>query len=109
MFRKRAANHHLLSYDADDAPVKEEIVIPQESAPEPESFAPQQSEPVTSDANYEAPGETPLKTEPNDGNVQNDDNEQSWNTDQMGGNHSVSYNDAQMEQDLPPIGIKEDG
>jgi len=43
------------------------------------------------------------------GNGQNGNTGSSWNNEHFNGNHAGQYNDAQMEQDLPPIGIKEDG
>ena len=57
----------------------------------------------------DVPSETPVKDEPTYGNGQNGDVGQSWNVEQADENQSGQYNDAQMEQDLPPIGIKEDG
>lgn len=37
------------------------------------------------------------------------DNVQTWSDGQVNGNHSGQYHDMNMEHDLPPIGIKEDG
>ena len=34
---------------------------------------------------------------------------QSWNGEQASNHQPDHYNDAQMEHELPPIGIKEDG
>ena len=59
--------------------------------------------------NIDVPSETPVKDEPMYGNEPNGGTSQSWNDDQSNGNHIGQYNDNNMEHDLPPIGIKEDG
>ena len=43
------------------------------------------------------------------GNEQNGDSVQSWQGENVNGNDQGHYNDPQIEQELPPIGIKEDG
>lgn len=58
---------------------------------------------------FNAPVEAPIKDEPTYGNGHNDDASHGWNGDQVNGGQPGQYNDAHMEHDLPPIGIKEDG
>ena len=55
------------------------------------------------------PSETPIKDDPAYEHGQNGETGQSWNIEQADEGQSGQYNDAQMEHDLPPIGIKEDG
>jgi len=58
---------------------------------------------------FDTPTEARVKDEPMYGNGHIDNGGQGWNGDQANGGHSGQYNDAQMEHELPPIGIKEDG
>ena len=74
-----------------------------------EIAAPPQNSILNDTNNFDAPIEAPVKEEPAYGNGNIDDSGQSWNVDQVNGIMPNQYNDAQMEQDLPPIGIKEDG
>lgn len=49
------------------------------------------------------------KDEPMYGSGHNGDAESSWNAGQVNGGIAHQYNDAAMEQEPAPIGIKEDG
>ena len=51
----------------------------------------------------------PVKDEPMYGNGLNGDTGPSWNVGQANGGIANQYNDAAMEQEPAPIGIKEDG
>ena len=66
-----------------------------------------------SDINQEAKdeefGNAPVKDEPIYGHDQNGDSGPSWNAGQPNGGSAHQYNDAVMEQEPAPIGIKEDG
>ena len=66
-----------------------------------------------SDINQETKGEgyenAPVKDEAIYGNDQNGDSGPSWNAGQSNGGSAHQYNDAVMEQEPAPIGIKEDG
>lgn len=101
----------MLSYDGDDAPAKYDVAAQPDFAPEPvEAVPPPQNESAGNEApSLDAPNEAPVKEEPMFGNGQNGNTGSSWNNEHFNGNHAGQYNDAQMEQDLPPIGIKEDG
>lgn len=99
------------SYDGDDAPAKEEPT----GEPDLPPVTVEASAPVTNGSGtngidtYNAPLETQIKDEPTYENGQGDNAGQEWNGDQMNGGQSGQYNDVHMEQELPPIGIKEDG
>ena len=54
-------------------------------------------------------GKAPVKEEAIYGNDQNGDSGPSWNAGQSNGGSAHQYNDAAMEQEPAPIGIKEDG
>ncbi len=99
------------SYDGDDAPAKEDTAAePDFPPPIVEAPAPVVNGLGTNNINtFDAPPEPPIKEEPMYGNGHNDDAAQGWNGDQVNGGHSGQYNDAHMEHELPPIGIKEDG
>ena len=59
--------------------------------------------------NEEEPGSAPVKDEPMYGDGQNSDTSPLWNAGQANGGNTHQYNDAAMEQEPAPIGIKEDG
>ncbi|KAF6238917.1 hypothetical protein HO173_002789 [Letharia columbiana] len=100
-------------YDADDAAAKPEALV-QDIQPEPiQASAPSDTGAFTSDANPEPKdeesGSAPIKDEPMYGNGHNGDTGPSWNAGQANGGNAHQYNDAAMEQEPAPIGIKEDG
>ena len=101
------------SYDADDTAAKPEPSV-QDFQPEPiQAPAPNDNGAFTGDAKQEpkdeASGSVPVKDEPMYGNDHNGDTEPSWNAGQVNGGSAHQYNDAAMEQEPAPIGIKEDG
>ena len=103
----------LHSYDADETAVKPEPLV-QDFQPEPiQAPAPADNGGATSDTNQrvkdEEAGSVPVKDEPMYGNGHNGDTGLSWNAGQANGGNTHLYNDAAMEQDPAPIGIKEDG
>ncbi|KAF6228410.1 hypothetical protein HO133_008140 [Letharia lupina] len=100
-------------YDADDAAAKPEALV-QDIQREPiQASAPSDTGAFTSDANPEPKdeesGSAPIKDEPMYGNGHNGDTGPSWNAGQANGGNAHQYNDAAMEQEPAPIGIKEDG
>ena len=101
------------SYDADDTTVKPESSV-QDFQPEPVQVpAPPDNGVITSSTNQEPKdedlGSAPIKDEPLYGNDHNGDNGPSWNVEQANEGNGHQYNDAVMEQEPAPIGIKEDG
>lgn len=101
------------SYDADDTAAKPEPLV-KDYQPEPiQAPAPNNNGAFTSDANQdqkeEESGSVPVKDEPMYGNGHNGDTGPSWNAGQANGGNAHQYNDAVMEQEPAPIGIKEDG
>ena len=101
------------SYDADDTAAKPEPSV-QDFHPEPvEAPVPNESVAFTSVAKQELKDEElggiPVKEEPTYGNGHNDDTGPSWDSGQANGGNGHQYNDAVMEQEPAPIGIKEDG
>ena len=101
------------SYDADDATAKPEPMV-QDFQPEPtQAPASNGNGAFTSEANQEVKeeesGSIPGKIEPMYGNDHNGDTAPSWNDGQANGGNAHQYNDAAMEQEPAPIGIKEDG
>ena len=109
----------MCSYDADDTAVKTEPLV-QDFQPEPipvrapaPAPAPDDNSAFTSYANQEPKDEdsdsVPVKDEPMYGNSHNGDTGLSWNVGQANGGIANQYNDATMEQEPAPIGIKEDG
>ena len=100
-------------YDADDTAVKLEPSV-QDFPPEPVQIpAPNNTSAFTSgpkqEPNDEELGNIPVKDEPMYGNGQNGDTGPSWSAGQANGGNAHQYNDAAMEQEPAPIGIKEDG
>ena len=86
----------------------------QDFLPEPtQAPAPNGNGASTSDANQKErnddPENVPLKDEPMYGNDHSGDTAPSWNAGQANGGNAHQYNDAVMEQEPAPIGIKEDG
>ncbi len=103
----------LNSYDADDNTAKPEPSVP-EFQPEPtQAPVPNDSDTFTSNTKQEPKDEDlrnlPVKDEQMYGNGYNGDTEPSWNIGQANGGSAHQYNDAVMEQEPAPIGIKEDG
>ena len=101
------------SYDVDDTAAKPDPSI-QDFQPEPlQAPAPNDNTAFTSDANQdlkvEDSGSAPVRDEPIYGNGHNGDAGPSWNAGQANGGNAHQYNDAAMEQEPAPIGIKEDG
>ena len=101
------------SYDADDTTVKPEPPV-QDFQPElVQAPAPSYNNTFTSDAKQEPKdeeaGSVPVKDEPMYGNGLNGDVGSPWYVGQANGGNTHQYNDASMEQDPAPIGIKEDG
>ena len=102
------------SYDADDTAIKPEPSL-QDFQPEPplQAPAPNHNTSFLSDVNQkpkeEDIGTVPIKDEPMYGNGQNGDTGPSWNVGLANGGNTHQYNDAVMEQEPAPIGIKEDG
>ena len=64
---------------------------------------------VKQEPKYEESGSVPVKDEPIYGNDHNGDTGPPWNAGQANGGNTHQYNDAVMEQEPAPIGIKEDG
>lgn len=100
-------------YDADETVAKPEPSI-QDFQPEPiQAPAPNDNGAFTSDAKQELKdeesGSAPVRDEPMYGNGRNGDDGPSWNAGQANGGNTHQYNDAAMEQEPAPIGIKEDG
>ncbi|KAL9137196.1 MAG: hypothetical protein Q9175_001590 [Cornicularia normoerica] len=100
-------------YDADDTAAKPEPSV-QDFQPEPvQAPGPNDNGASTSDANQEPKDEesggASVKEEPTYGNGHNGDTGPSWNAGQASGGNANQYNDAVMEQEPAPIGIKEDG
>ncbi|CAF9936789.1 hypothetical protein IMSHALPRED_010895 [Imshaugia aleurites] len=100
-------------YDADETAAKPEPSV-QDLQPEPiQAPAPTDNGTTTSTARQEPkdeePGTLTVKDEPVYGNGYNGDNGPSWNVGQANGGNAHQYNDAAMEQEPAPIGIKEDG
>lgn len=108
---KRLTHRRHCSYDGDDAPAKEEATAQPDFALEPvEAPAPTENELGTINTNdFNNHTEAAAKDEPMYGNGQNGDAGQAWNGGQIQEGHTNQYSEAQMEHDLPPIGIKEDG
>ena len=109
----RITNITFNSYDADDSAAKPEP-SKQDFQPEPiQAPALNDNDAFTSNANQESKdeesGTVPVKDEPIYGNDHNGDNGPSWNAGQANGGNTHQYNDAVMEQEPAPIGIKEDG
>ena len=64
---------------------------------------------MSNTSNVDGPSDMPVKDEPAYGNGHGGDPGQPWNEEHESEGHMNHYDDAQMEQDLPPVGIKEDG
>lgn len=100
-------------YDADDTAAKPEPSV-QDFQPEPVQVpAPNDNSIATSNTNQEPkeeePGIAAVKDEPMYGNGHDGDTAPAWNSGQANGGNAHQYNDAVMEHEPAPIGIKEDG
>lgn len=101
------------SYDADDTVAKPEPSVQNFQSEPIQAPVPNNNAAFMSEAHQEPkdedPGSVPLKDEPIYENGHNGDGGPSWNAGQANGGTAHQYNDAAMEQEPAPIGIKEDG
>lgn len=109
-----SADRTTLSYDVDEEGAKFEPSDRNDYLPEPiQAPGPTENGAYISDTKQDPKAQnqtdTVVKDEPIYGNGEHIDAGPSWNGGHGGGGQPLQYNDTAIEQEPPPIGIKEDG